>query len=429
MHPLQHDQTYFVLFLGLLFGGETVFVPALYWALIGKLALVPLLITATAATILSDGAWFMVGRFLPAERIARIEFLGRKWPQLFFSTSKLFREHGVAAIVISKYVYGARIAVQMLAGLNRLGFKRYLTVNTASVLLWLGSLLALGMLASKSVDALHLGIHRAYLILGIFIPAALLARAATRHVANRIASIEMEPGRGSDGLPAAVSAIVPAYNEAGTIEGVIQALADHPAIDDIIVVDDGSSDDTATKVQTSGATLFRFEANQGKARAMAKGVELARHETIFFLDADLHGLNSETIDALVKPVLYGEYDMFVAIRDRRQSLLNKIVYFSPILGGERVLRKSLWREIPSWCVQSFQIEIALNYFSKRSGGRMGFSLMPGLTHVKKEKKRGFWPGVAARVRMYAELVEIAFKLYVVHSIKRTFLRVNPQHST
>ena len=51
---------------------------------------------------------------------------------------------------------------------------------------------------------------------------------------------------------------------------------------------------------------------------------------------------------------------------------------------------------------------------------MGFALMPGLTHIKKEKKRGFWPGVIARVQMYAELVAIAFKLYFVHSVISIF---------
>jgi len=148
---------------------------------------------------------------------------------------------------------------------------------------------------------------------------------------------------------------------------------------------------------------------------MSRGVDLARHETIFFLDADLRGLTASTIDALVTPVLSGKFDMFVAIRDRRQSVLNKIVYFSPILGGERVLSKRLWHQVPRWCVKSFQIEIALNYFSKRSGSLMGWALMPGLQHIKKEKKRGFWPGVFARASMYAELVVISFKLYVVHS--------------
>src|SRR6267378_1723335 len=48
-------------------------------------------------------------------------------------------------------------------------------------------------------------------------------------------------------------------------------------------------------------------------------------------------------------------------------------------------------------------------FFQGCGGRMGFALMPGLRHIKKEKKRGFWPGVIARVSMYSQLAAIAFK--------------------
>jgi hypothetical protein len=46
---------------------------------------------------------------------------------------------------------------------------------------------------------------------------------------------------------------------------------------------------------------------------------------------------------------------------------------------------------------------------------MGWALMPGLQHIKKETKRGFWPGALARVKMYGELVVISFKLYFLHT--------------
>lgn len=53
---------------------------------------------------------------------------------------------------------------------------------------------------------------------------------------------------------------------------------------------------------------------------------------------------------------------------------------------------------------------------------MGFALVPGLRHIKKEKKRGFWPGVIARVSMYSQLAAIAFKLYILRSTLSLFLR-------
>jgi membrane protein DedA with SNARE-associated domain len=421
MQHLLIDHTYGLLFFALLLGGETILIPAVYLALIGKLEILPLAGVACCATILSDSAWYFAGRLLPVQMINRLPF-GKRWPRVAAHASGLFQNHRLKAVFVSKFLYGTRIAVQILAGLTRLQYYRYLLVNTASVLLWLGLILLLGLGVARSADTLHLGVHRAYLLLGLFIPILLISRLAVRHLATRMLSMNGSGGNRSVQRARLVSAIIPAFNEAETVSGVVRALEAHPLVDDIIVVDDGSTDLTAERARETSATVIKLESNQGKAPAMAKGVEVARHETIFFLDADLHGLTSETIDALVNPVISGKYDMFVAIRDRRQSLLNKIVYFSPILGGERVLKKSIWSQVPGWCVKSFQIEISLNYFAKRSGGKMGFELMPGLTHIKKETKRGFWRGVLARVRMYAELVAIAFKLYIVWSIASLFSR-------
>jgi len=423
MQDLFIDHSYSLLFFGLLIGGETVLIPAVYLALIGKLEILPLAGVACLATIISDSAWYFVGRLLPLRKLGRLPWVGKRLPEGVAYASGLFQDHGLKAVFLSKFLYGTRIAVQMLAGLTRLPYRRYLVVNSASVLLWLGLILLLGLAVAKSADTLHFGVHRAYLVLGLFIPLLLVGRVVVRYLATRMLSLTGSGGRnGPVQRPRLVSAIIPAFNEAETVGGVVRALEAHPLVDDIIVVDDGSTDSTAERARETSATVIELESNQGKAPAMAKGVEIARHETIFFLDADLRGLTAETIDALVNPVISGKYDMFVAIRDRRQSVLNKIVYFSPILGGERVLKKSLWSQVPNWCVKSFQIEISLNYFSKRSGGKMGFELMPGLTHIKKETKRGFWPGVLARVKMYSELLVISFKLYVVWSAAALFSR-------
>jgi membrane protein DedA with SNARE-associated domain len=416
------EQPYAVLFFALLFGGETILVPAIYLALLGKLNLWGLAAVASVATMLSDSGWYLAGRILPAEKVGRIRWLGKRWPQMFSYASGLFKRHGLKAIFFSKFIYGTRIAAQMLAGVARLAYYRYIIINLVGVIAWLGFIVGIGLLVGHGADRMGVQVHRAYLLLGCFIPAVLFGRVVMKHLMSRFLAIPTpaSPGLEPKTPSRVVSAIVPAFNEQDTVADVVRVLETHPAIDDIIVVDDGSMDGTAERARETSAMVVRLGSNQGKAAAMAKGVELSRHETIFFLDADLRGLTHEVIDGLVQPVLSGAFDMFVAIRDRRQSLLNKIVYFSPILGGERVLSKTLWRQAPSWCVKSFQIEIALNYFSKRSGSKMGWALMPGLRHIKKETKRGFWPGVFARVRMYSELVAISFKLYVVHAIGSLF---------
>ena len=210
-----------------------------------------------------------------------------------------------------------------------------------------------------------------------------------------------------------VSAIIPAYNERKTIGGVIAPLLGHPLIDEIIVVDDGSTDGTAHRARSMGATVISMPENGGKASAMARGVQAARNDIVFFCDADVLGLTPECVTKLVTAVTSGDYGMYVGIRGRKSYWANRLLHFTPILGGERVLTRTLWNHVPRTYKKNFQIEIALNFFAKHLGQRMGFTVVQGLTHVIKETKRGFWPGLWQRTLMIGDVLLIGWRLYVV----------------
>jgi glycosyltransferase involved in cell wall biosynthesis len=214
-----------------------------------------------------------------------------------------------------------------------------------------------------------------------------------------------------------VSAIIPAHDEAQTIAGVIAPMIGHPLIDEVIVVDDGSTDDTVARARETGATVISLPENGGKAAAMSRGVRAARNEIILFADADLIGLTAEMVTRIVTQVTSGDYGMFVAIRGRRTYWTNRLLHFTPILGGERVLTRSLWYQVPGTYKKNFQIEIALNYFAKRLGRRMGFTVVHGLRQVIKEKKRGVWLGLWQRLLMCKDVVFIGWRLYVVLNLK------------
>jgi len=219
-----------------------------------------------------------------------------------------------------------------------------------------------------------------------------------------------------------VSAVVPAHDEAPTIAGVVAPLLAHPLIDEVIVVDDGSTDDTAARARAAGARVVLLLANSGKAEAMSRGVAAARNDLILFCDADLTGLTSETITRIVTPVVSGGYGMFVGIRGRKSYWANRMLHFTPILGGERALTRELWHQVPQAYKKKFQIEIALNFFAKTNGHRMGFTVVSGLSQVIKEKKRGLLPGLWQRLLMIRDILLASWRIYAVLQTRLLFQR-------
>ncbi len=115
----------------------------------------------------------------------------------------------------------------------------------------------------------------------------------------------------------AVSVVVPAFNEAASVGQTIQELKDalQPNADwqwEIIVVDDGSTDDTANVAETAGARVIRHPQNTGYGRALKTGIEGSCHDVIAIIDAD-GTYPAKELPTLI--ALYGKgFDMVVGAR-------------------------------------------------------------------------------------------------------------------
>ena len=70
--------------------------------------------------------------------------------------------------------------------------------------------------------------------------------------------------------------VMPAYNAGKTLEKTHAGVIAQDCVDNVIVVDDGSSDDTARTAEEAGALVIVHEQNQGKAQAINTGLQRAR---------------------------------------------------------------------------------------------------------------------------------------------------------
>lgn len=126
--------------------------------------------------------------------------------------------------------------------------------------------------------------------------------------------------------PEAVAAIIPAMNESQRIGATVAAAKQIPGVDMVLVVDDGSVDDTGTLARRAGAEVITHPKNKGKAAAMMTGAFALRnreisdadpgvdphHRALLFIDGDLEDSAMNTAP-LAEPVLAGRADMTIAI--------------------------------------------------------------------------------------------------------------------
>ncbi|MEM3485919.1 MAG: glycosyltransferase family 2 protein [Candidatus Methanomethyliaceae archaeon] len=116
-----------------------------------------------------------------------------------------------------------------------------------------------------------------------------------------------------------VIAAIPAYNEEKYIAEVVRKTAKY--VDEVYVIDDGSTDRTAERARAAGAIVISHSKNMGKGAAVNTAFTLARQirpEALVLLDGD-NQHDPEEIPLLLEPVLCGSYDMVVGSRFLRKN--------------------------------------------------------------------------------------------------------------
>jgi len=99
-----------------------------------------------------------------------------------------------------------------------------------------------------------------------------------------------------------ISCIVCAYNEADRIRNILDVIVGHPTLGEVIVVNDGSTDDTEALIRSYPTIrVLSHTPNRGKTYALSRGIAAARYDHLMLLDADLSGITPADIDAQITP--------------------------------------------------------------------------------------------------------------------------------
>lgn len=209
------------------------------------------------------------------------------------------------------------------------------------------------------------------------------------------------------GKPAKITVTVPAYNEAERIGAVLSVLKRVHLIDEIVVVNDGSSDATSATARKYNVKVIDRKKNGGKGAAMQTAIaEVADADIILFIDADLIGITPQHIESLIYPLLedpglmmtVGKFAGGRIATDLAQAIV-------PSISGQRAMRKEFLVGLPDLSDTGFGVEIAITQHAKQNRFKVEEVLLQDATQVMKEEKLGFFAGLKARMRMYTDIAK------------------------
>lgn len=218
-----------------------------------------------------------------------------------------------------------------------------------------------------------------------------------------------------------VSVIIPAHNEAQYIKDTVENVKAISEVDEIIVVDDASSDDTAKLAEIAGAKVIKLANNLGKGGALNKGLTIVKGDIIALLDGDL-GKSSAEARKLILPVLEEKTDMTIARFPRSNKKAGfglvkglartGIRHFTGLtmeapLSGQRVMTREVINSIGSFA-SGYGVEVGLTIDVVRKG----FSAMEVETNMSHNETGRDLKGFMHRGKQFLHVVKVLAKRLV-----------------
>lgn len=199
-----------------------------------------------------------------------------------------------------------------------------------------------------------------------------------------------------------VSVVVPVFNEEERVGKVIDTLLKSDLIDEVICINDGSSDKSLEVLKSfdKKIKLIDFKKNQGKGRAVVAGIKKAKGKFLLFCDSDLINFTLDHISQMLAPILSGKVRVVFAVPTKDTT--GKYERHEIYLAGERVYPRSA----------------LLPYLSKlsRSKGAGGSEIVLNTLFSKKETKIVSLVGLVKPTKTRKWSSPVALKQYLLSAI-------------
>ncbi len=158
---------YFLFFIGIVLLGDIMLVPLIYFAVTNSLSLPSVLLVGFLGSTVADTMWYWTGKIFgkgSVYRFFKIDKLQQKNPEFFIS----FRQKADKILFLSKFLYGIRVPVRVLYGMEGLPFRTFININILGSAIWLMLISGLAFTLDVSAEELRLYVFRGEIVFLVF---------------------------------------------------------------------------------------------------------------------------------------------------------------------------------------------------------------------------------------------------------------------